>query len=137
MTDPLTKEERKIVDRVRHRIREDEAWGDCDTDASELLAIIDNLSKRGVKKYSLTKEQRETVERAKTLLADKWNYGVGEWVGVAEILMDIIGNLSKRGVKKYAIESLQDHPEYGDGLKYVPDYRQGFIDALRYLGALE
>lgn len=52
MTDLLTKEERKIVDRVRHRIREDEAWGDCDTDASELLAIIDNLSKRGVKKYS-------------------------------------------------------------------------------------
>ena len=51
----------------------------------------------------LTKEQRETVdetlERAKALLADKWNYGVGEWVGVAEILMDIIDNLSKLGVK--------------------------------------
>ena len=45
----------------------------------------------------LTMDERQTVERAKALLADKWSYGVGEWVGVAEILMDIIDNLSKRG----------------------------------------
>lgn len=55
----------------------------------------------------LTKEERETVERAKALLAEKWSYGVGEWVGVAEILMDIIDNLSKRGVKKYSEEEVE------------------------------
>lgn len=54
----------------------------------------------------LTKDERETVERAKTLLADKWSYGIGEWVGVSEILLDIIDNLSKRGVKKYDEDEL-------------------------------
>lgn len=54
----------------------------------------------------LTKDERETVERAKALLADKWSYGIGEWVGVSEILLDIIDNLSKRGVKKYDEDEL-------------------------------
>lgn len=90
MTDPLTKEERKIVDRVRHRIREDEAWGDCDTDASELLAIIDNLSKRGVKKYSEDElragfEASCISDKAFSIKADIGNYALphiqNRWLG--------------------------------------------------------
>ena len=49
MTDLLTKEEREAVEGVRHRWQHERSDS---VDTGELLAIIDNLSKRGVKKYS-------------------------------------------------------------------------------------
>jgi hypothetical protein len=87
----------------------------------------------------LTKEERETVERVKALLADKWSYGVGEWVGVAEILMGIIDNLSKRGVKNYSEEDLRAGFEEFNGWRWNEDeenYEQ-WIACARFLGALE
>jgi hypothetical protein len=90
----------------------------------------------------LTKEQRETVERAKALLADKWNYGVGEWVGVAEILMGIIDNLSKRGVKKYSEEELRAEFSKSFSWHVDPDelYKEkesAWLECARFLGSLE
>ena len=49
MTDLLTKEEHEAVEGVRHRWQHERSDS---VDTGELLAIIDNLSKRGVKKYS-------------------------------------------------------------------------------------
>lgn len=83
MTYPLTKEEHKIVDRVRHRIREDEVWGGCDTDASELLAIIDNLSKRVVKKYSGRELMAEAKRQRKTIYDNPQYAG---WIKCARFL---------------------------------------------------
>lgn len=89
----------------------------------------------------LTKEERETVERIRKRRtskgADFENYEDVESTEDFERVFSLLDNLSKRGVKKYAIESLKDHPEYGDRLKYVSDYRHGFSDALCFLGALE
>lgn len=59
MTDLLTKEERETVERARLKIREDEAFDNPHTLESELLAIIDNLSKRGAKKYSEEELEKE------------------------------------------------------------------------------
>jgi hypothetical protein len=85
----------------------------------------------------LTKEQRETVERAKALLADKWNYGVGEWVGVSEILLDIIGNLSKRGVKNYSEEELLAAYYAQYPTMTVQGCASEWVKCARFLGALE
>jgi hypothetical protein len=49
MTDLLTKEEREEVEGVRYRWQHERSDS---VDTGKLLAIIDNLSKRGVKKYS-------------------------------------------------------------------------------------
>lgn len=65
MTDLLTKEERQTVERARLKIREDEAFDNLHTLESELLAIIDNLSKRGVKKYSKTEILQEWSVRSR------------------------------------------------------------------------
>lgn len=58
MTDLLTKEERETVERIRARRTANgdqfEEYEDIEgtKDFERLFAIIDNLSKRGVKKYS-------------------------------------------------------------------------------------
>lgn len=95
----------------------------------------------------LTMDERQTVERAKALLADKWSYGVGEWVGVAEILMDIIDNLSKRGVKKYSEDELRAAFEAQPVETVFPERNQehiigkvalhAWIECARFLGALQ
>ena len=92
----------------------------------------------------LTKEERETVERAKALLADKWGYDIGEWVGVTGILLDTIDNLSKRGAKKYSKTeilqewSIRSRPEggYTTTAESVAS-RDAFLACARFLGALE
>ena len=55
MTDLLTKEERAVLDSVRgaNKLRiELSNCGPATEDCDKLIAIFDNLSKRGVKKYS-------------------------------------------------------------------------------------
>ena len=85
MTDLLTQEEREMVERVRQRIREDEAWGGCDTDAAHVLAIIDNLLKRGVKKYS-EEELRAGFEEFNGWRWDEDEENYEQWIVCARFL---------------------------------------------------
>lgn len=61
MSDLLTKEERETVERARRMLSGFTVGWEPAKDIADLLAIIDNLSKRGVKKYS--KDEVETLAR--------------------------------------------------------------------------
>ena len=85
MTDLLTKEEREMVESVRHQCILDAlnpnrgtSWTGAQKHRTALLTIIDNLSKRGVKKYS-EKEILMAWRDAKDVSADAYTLDGAVW----------------------------------------------------------
>lgn len=91
MTDLLTKEERETVERIRKtrtavdREFDEEEQLEEAKDYDRLIAIIDNLSKRGVKKYSeeevieaVIKKVWISLDGYNTAFKDGVEYGIKE-----------------------------------------------------------
>ncbi len=90
----------------------------------------------------LTKEERETVERAQAWVDEcKDNIFVhGQYYDDFQKLLAIIDNLSKRGMKKYSEEDIIESVINSQGI--TPEccdssVHAGIIICARFLGALE
>lgn len=73
MTDLLTKEEREEVEGVRHRWQHERSDS---VDTGKLLAIIDNLSKRWVKKYAIESLHDHAEYKAHFAIIDGVKYKI-------------------------------------------------------------